>query len=444
MRNINDRKVWLFAALLVTLAWCGRDGVRTALASGIAAVSSVFGQVGAVNIPVTTTDISTPSNPASGKTTWYTKSGTLCSLSPGGSEVCTNAGGTVDNNTVKNAVFISDTSMSANAITGTTTTTFPGSYATGQQVIVLLANTVTGATTININSLGSKNVTKNGTTALAANDLVAGGIYLLTYDGTEFVLTQNLPAGGGSGATVSLGAFASAPSCTSSPFIYLANNAGVVGYCNGSSTLTWKYGPLLVKPTTTGATSWFNQTGASIAADTATEGVVLTGTAGGGNNVQARLMAVPATPYTQIGCFNQYASLSPFNSLGILLTDGTNVSTSKIITSEALFSNGAPSGLQLAIAKQTGATGGTASYTLTPTFPPAFSNPVCFAVQDDGTTNRKWAISYDRQNWDVVLTTTRTDFLTAADVGFFVNTGTSNVIPIMHLFSWETVASTLF
>jgi len=62
-------------------------------ASGIALVSSVFGQVGAVNIPVTTTDISTPGNPAGGKTTWYTKGGLLCSLNPSGGENCTGAGG---------------------------------------------------------------------------------------------------------------------------------------------------------------------------------------------------------------------------------------------------------------------------------------------------------------------------------------------------------------
>jgi len=82
-----------FAIFFLLLAWCGRDGVRSVSASGIAAVSSVFSQVGAVNIPVTTTDISTPSAPASGKTVWYTKAGTLCALSPASSETCTGSGG---------------------------------------------------------------------------------------------------------------------------------------------------------------------------------------------------------------------------------------------------------------------------------------------------------------------------------------------------------------
>ena len=112
-----------------------------------------------------------------------TNGGTACAWQTVG-------GASVDNNTLKNAWFISDLSGSANTISGTTATTFPGAYAKGQSVIVQVANTNTGATVININTLGNKNVTKNGNTALAAGNLVAGNDYLMTYDGTEFeVLT---------------------------------------------------------------------------------------------------------------------------------------------------------------------------------------------------------------------------------------------------------------
>src|ERR1700722_17593928 len=134
--------------------------------------------------------------------------GSICTLSGSATSgyVLTSTGGTgcswqtvggasVDNNTLKNAAFISDLSVSANSITGTTATTFPGAYAKGQAVIVQVANTNTGATTININTLGAKNVTKNGNTALAGGNLVAGNDYLLVYDGTEFeVLTYTVLA----------------------------------------------------------------------------------------------------------------------------------------------------------------------------------------------------------------------------------------------------------
>ena len=94
-------------------------------------------------------------------------------------------GATVDANTLKNAWYIAD-GGSANAITGTTTTAFPGAYAAGQVVIVKSNATNSGATTININSLGVKNVTKNGATALAAGNKVSGQDYVLAYDGAQF------------------------------------------------------------------------------------------------------------------------------------------------------------------------------------------------------------------------------------------------------------------
>ncbi len=60
-------------------------------------------------------------------------------------------------------------------------------YANGQIFTLIPANTnTTGAVTININGLGAKSITKNGSTALVAGDLVAGVTYSLQYDGTRF------------------------------------------------------------------------------------------------------------------------------------------------------------------------------------------------------------------------------------------------------------------
>jgi len=95
----------------------------------------------------------------------------------------------VDANTVKNAVFLNDTGT-ANAVAGTTATTFPASYATGQCVSFLANATNTSSTTININSIGAKNLTKRGSTALAAGNKVSGNSYFACYDGTEFQLLE--------------------------------------------------------------------------------------------------------------------------------------------------------------------------------------------------------------------------------------------------------------
>lgn len=101
-------------------------------------------------------------------------------------------GASVDNNTLKNAQYISD-GGSTNTITGTTTTTFPGAYADGQVVIVKVANSNSGATTLNINSLGAKAVTKSGSTALASGNLIAGRDYVMSYDGTRFQVLNFTP-----------------------------------------------------------------------------------------------------------------------------------------------------------------------------------------------------------------------------------------------------------
>jgi len=50
------------------------------------------------------------------------------------------------------------------------------------------ANTTTSVT-LNINSIGAKNITKNGTTALAVGDIPAGSVVVVVYDGTQFQLT---------------------------------------------------------------------------------------------------------------------------------------------------------------------------------------------------------------------------------------------------------------
>ena len=60
------------------------------------------------------------------------------------------------------------------------------SYANGQIFTLIPANTNTGPVTININGLGAKALTKNGSTALVAGDLVAGVTYSIQYDGTRF------------------------------------------------------------------------------------------------------------------------------------------------------------------------------------------------------------------------------------------------------------------
>ena len=80
-----------------------------------------------------------------------------------------------------------------NTLTGLDTPAL-AAYATGAQFSFVAQNTNTGAVTLDIDTLGAKSVTKYGTTALAAGDLVAGSIALIEYDGTRFQLINPVPS----------------------------------------------------------------------------------------------------------------------------------------------------------------------------------------------------------------------------------------------------------
>lgn len=63
----------------------------------------------------------------------------------------------------------------------------PAAYAAGQVFAFKAASTNTGAATINVNSLGAKNIYRDGA-ALSAGDITSGRVYLAAYNGTEFDL----------------------------------------------------------------------------------------------------------------------------------------------------------------------------------------------------------------------------------------------------------------
>jgi hypothetical protein len=87
----------------------------------------------------------------------------------------------LNNNSAGYIATVSGTNILTATITRSIT-----AYAAGQSFTFIVPNTITGAATININSLGAKSITKNGSTALAAGDMVAGEICYIEYDGTRF------------------------------------------------------------------------------------------------------------------------------------------------------------------------------------------------------------------------------------------------------------------
>lgn len=77
------------------------------------------------------------------------------------------------------------TTGSANAYVLTTGLSL-AAYVAGQSFDIKANFTNSGAATINVDTLGAKSITKNGTTALASGDITSGNIYRISYDGTQF------------------------------------------------------------------------------------------------------------------------------------------------------------------------------------------------------------------------------------------------------------------
>lgn len=149
------------------------------------------------------------------------------------------------------------------------------SYVAGLRLSVKIANTNTGASTMNVSSLGTKNIKvyKNGALAdPAAGDLAAGDVVDLTYDGTQFQVDGSISQQPydvwfspnvvmGSGTIYRLGPFTRSVT-------FPANFAGSQGHAS-------------VAPATT-QTITVNKNGSSIGTITITSGGVFTFATTGG------------------------------------------------------------------------------------------------------------------------------------------------------------------
>lgn len=96
------------------------------------------------------------------------------------------------------------TSGGTNTIT-LTYTTAPTAYVLGQTYSFIAGGNNSGATTLNVNGLGAKAVTKNGTTALAGGEILSGAIVTVKYDGTQFQLTDGVTSSLSTPVTVANG-----------------------------------------------------------------------------------------------------------------------------------------------------------------------------------------------------------------------------------------------
>jgi hypothetical protein len=107
---------------------------------------------------------------------------------------------------LKTAFITESASIPYGSTSGTDTYTVTASpalteYIAGATVRFKVGNQNTGASTLNVNGLGAKSLVKGVSTALAAANLLAGGVYTAVYDGTNFQVKEVSTSSGGSTIT---------------------------------------------------------------------------------------------------------------------------------------------------------------------------------------------------------------------------------------------------
>lgn len=192
----------------------------------------------------------------------------------------------------------------------------------------------------------------------------------------------------------------------------------------------------LVQPSLTGF-AWINQGSATVAA---TKGGIYLYSPGSGSglNIRAQVKTAPATPYVVTAHVRPLLMGKSFHTAGICFRESSTgrIHALDLFNQQAAYGSGsnAPEAF-IRSTKFSSPTSFSASYQATSTN----MFPEWLRIADDGS-NRVCFISRDGQNWLIFHTIGRTDFLTANQIGFYVNSENSavpNLDVALGLLSWQ-------
>lgn len=172
--------------------------------------------------------------------------------------------------------------------------------------------------------------------------------------------------------------------------------------------------------------AWINQGGASITDMGGS--LALAVPANSGDSLRIRKKAAPGTPYTIEIAFVWPSHLTDFMNAGFVWRQSSDgkLATFAVNSTAALH--------QFVSHKWTNATTSSASYT-TVTIRAGFG--VYFLKAEDTGANRICSYSADGQNYTQLHSVSRTDFLTADEVGFYLNMNNATHASVMTLLSWK-------
>lgn len=194
-----------------------------------------------------------------------------------------------------------------------------------------------------------------------------------------------------------------------------------------TATDTWQAfykGRAVTRPSDSGF-AWVNQGSSTL---TTTYGnMLLYAPASGSNSNRIRVKTAPSTPYVIEAGMTVQATKSNFYGGGLCFRQSSD---SKLVT----FGVAGGASNNMASAKWTNETTFSADYTLSPDPNPGDWD-LWIRIADNGT-NRIVSWSADGLTYTDLHTVTRTDFLTADQVGFFANSSNSQGVWI-NLFHWK-------
>lgn len=176
--------------------------------------------------------------------------------------------------------------------------------------------------------------------------------------------------------------------------------------------------------------AWINQGGASVTVND-DGGIYLLAPANVGDSLRIRKKAAPSTPYTITAAFLINLALVDFHVAGVCWRQSSD---GKLITLAAGTGNTFPNDLSMQCLDYTNPT--TFSATNQTLAYPFSHGMIWFRMTDNGT-NRIVSWSVDGRNFTQLFSEGRTTFLTADEVGFFVNSLNATWSASATLKSWE-------
>jgi hypothetical protein len=279
---------------------------------------------------------------------------------------------------------------------------------------------------VGIGTYTASGTTLARTTVLASS---AGGTTKITLAGTSDVFLTN-PADFAAQYLHPTNAFASLAAAQAGRILLPSD--GMAAYRDdGSNLVPW--GPLF--PFTApvdGDFAWINQGTATVAAGKG--GIFLADETAGGAAFSTRLRkkAAPSPPYTITAALSVNFGCTTNSGFAFAGLAWRQSSDGKLVRF-GVEQYGAATSAALAVAKFTSATVFSASYVSAVNSP--IYRPFTFLRLVDDNTNRKCQISSDGQNWLTVHSVGRTDFMTADEVGYFVDPYNDIVGVTLH--SWK-------